>query len=57
LQFFQNFDETCLNTTICQNQIVNIDAASSVAIYQLATVGVVDQLSINQQGTLLPHRS
>jgi glucan 1,3-beta-glucosidase len=50
--FFQNYDETCLNTTSCQSQIVNVDSASSIQIYQLATVGVVGELSVDQQGEL-----
>jgi glucan 1,3-beta-glucosidase len=50
LQFFQNYNGTCVNNNTCQAEIVNIDAASSVSLYQLATVGVTDSLSINQQG-------
>jgi hypothetical protein len=50
LQFFQNYNGTCVNTDTCQSEIVNIDSASSVALYQLATVGVTQSLSIDQQG-------
>jgi glucan 1,3-beta-glucosidase len=51
--FFQNYDETCVNTTSCQAQVVNVDSASSVQIYQLATVGVVHQLSVDEHGKLI----
>jgi hypothetical protein len=50
LQFFQNYNGTCVNNNTCQAEIVNIDATSGVSLYQLATVGVTDSLSINQQG-------
>jgi hypothetical protein len=42
-----------VNTDTCQSEIVNIDSASSVALYQLATVGVTQSLSIDQQGEAL----
>jgi glucan 1,3-beta-glucosidase len=39
-----------VNTDTCQSEIVNIDSASTVALYQLATIGVTQSLSIDQQG-------
>jgi glucan 1,3-beta-glucosidase len=49
LQFFQNYKQDCLKANTCQNQIVNIDDVSTIALYQLATVGVVNSLSVNQK--------
>ncbi|KII88661.1 glycoside hydrolase family 55 protein [Plicaturopsis crispa FD-325 SS-3] len=50
--FFSNYDKTCLNTTVCQNQIVNIDSKSSVSLYGLATVGSTFQLSVDGDGVI-----
>ncbi|KAH9942506.1 beta-1,3-glucanase [Epithele typhae] len=38
--FFQNYNQNCLATFNCQQQNVNIDSSSSVAIYMLSTVSV-----------------
>ncbi|KAF9235734.1 hypothetical protein BU15DRAFT_64576 [Melanogaster broomeanus] len=48
--FFQNYDQTCLATNACQNQIFNVDSASSVTVYSLSTVGVTYQLSVGERG-------
>jgi len=50
--FYQNFNQGCLSSNTCQNQIVNIDSASSVYIYSLSTVGVTNQLSVNEAGVI-----
>ncbi|TFK54506.1 exo-beta-1,3-glucanase [Heliocybe sulcata] len=50
--FFQNYDQTCLDNFNCQQQIVDIDSSSSVAIYSLSTVASVYQLSINEAGII-----
>ncbi|TFY54718.1 hypothetical protein EVJ58_g8694 [Rhodofomes roseus] len=44
--FYQNNDQTCLSTTICQTQILNIDSSSTgISLYSLSTVGAINQLS------------
>ena len=48
----QNYAQDCLNTFNCQQQIVNIDAASSIAIYLLSTVASQSMLSVNGQGVV-----
>lgn len=48
--FVQNYGQVCLNTFNCQQQIVNIDSASTVAIYSLSTVASQYQISVNGQG-------
>ena len=48
----QDYSQTCLNTFNCQQQIVNIDAASSIAIYLLSTVASQSMLSVNGQGVV-----
>ncbi|EIW63632.1 exo-beta-1,3-glucanase [Trametes versicolor FP-101664 SS1] len=50
--FFQNYGQGCLNTFNCQQQIVNIDSASTVAIYSLSTVASQFQISVNGQGVV-----
>jgi glucan 1,3-beta-glucosidase len=46
--FFINYNQTCINAYSCQDQIVNIDSASGVHIYQLSTVATTYQLSVDQ---------
>jgi hypothetical protein len=50
--FFQQYNQTCLNTNSCQAQILNIDSTSSVTVYSLSTVATTFQLSINQNGII-----
>ncbi|KAI0082027.1 exo-beta-1,3-glucanase [Panus rudis PR-1116 ss-1] len=50
--FFQNYGQACLNTFNCQQQIVNIDSSSSIAIYSLSTVASQYMLSVNGQGII-----
>ncbi|KAG1790955.1 glycoside hydrolase family 55 protein [Suillus plorans] len=50
--FFQNYSATCEGNTTCQAQIVNVDWASSVSIYSLATVGTTYQISIEENGII-----
>ncbi|KAF9567581.1 exo-beta-1,3-glucanase [Agrocybe pediades] len=50
--FFQDFNQDCLNTNSCQNQILNIDSTSSVTVYSLATVASTFQLSIGSKGII-----
>lgn len=44
--FYQNYAQTCLPNSDCQSQIVNVDSGSSIFIYNLATIGVTNQLSV-----------
>ncbi|KAF7359322.1 Glucan 1,3-beta-glucosidase [Mycena sanguinolenta] len=48
--FYSNYDQTCLTSVNCQDQIVNIDSTSSVYIYNLQTVGTTYQLSVGGTG-------
>lgn len=50
--FFSNYAQDCLNTLNCQNQMANIDTASTISIYGLSTVGTTYQLSIGQTGVI-----
>ncbi|KAJ7632168.1 exo-beta-1,3-glucanase [Roridomyces roridus] len=50
--FFDNYVQTCLTPANCQNQIFNIDSASSVHVYNLATAGSTFQVSRNQAGVV-----
>jgi len=50
--FFNNYNQACLNTNNCQNQIVNIDSASTIHIYSLSTVAAVNMVSVNQVGVV-----
>ncbi|KAJ7184277.1 exo-beta-1,3-glucanase [Mycena filopes] len=50
--FFSNYVQTCLTPENCQAQMVSVDAASSVHIYSLATVGTTFQFSVNQAGII-----
>ncbi|KAA1476062.1 beta-1,3-glucanase [Dentipellis sp. KUC8613] len=48
--FFNSYNGACVNTFNCQNQIIDVDSASSVSFYSVSTVGIVEQLSVNEQG-------
>ena len=49
----QNYDgTTCVLAANCQKQIVNIDNASDIAIFNLNTVDVTYMLSVNAQGVV-----
>ena len=50
--FFQNYNQTCLKTTSCQSQILDVDDASSVSVYSLSTVGTTYQLCVSGQGVI-----
>jgi glucan 1,3-beta-glucosidase len=50
--FFDNYSQDCLTGLTCQNQIVNIDSSSTIAIYSLSTVGTTYSLSVNQAGVI-----
>ncbi|KAK7015096.1 pectin lyase fold/virulence factor [Favolaschia claudopus] len=45
--FFANYEQTCLDTVDCQNQILNVDSSSSLFIYSLQTVGTTFQISVD----------
>ena len=48
----QNYGQDCLNTFNCQQQIVNIDSSSSIAIYLLSTVAAEYMLSVGGAGVV-----
>ncbi|KAI0820033.1 exo-beta-1,3-glucanase [Trametes gibbosa] len=50
--FFQNYGQACLDTFNCQQQLVNVDLASSIGIYSLSSVAAQYQLSVNGQGVV-----
>ena len=50
--FFQAFDQTCLDSNSCQDQLVTIDTASTISVYSLSTVGVSNQLSVGNQAVI-----
>lgn len=50
--FFQNYDQTCVSSVNCQNQIMDIDSTSSITIYSLSTVGSIFQLSVDEVGII-----
>ena len=52
IRLLQNYATSCQNSQNCQQQIVNIDSASTVGIYSLSTVDTVFQLSVNSQGVI-----
>ncbi|TFY80464.1 hypothetical protein EWM64_g3546 [Hericium alpestre] len=50
--FFQAYDQTCLDTFNCQQQIIDIDATSDISIYSVSTVGANFQLSVSEMGII-----
>ncbi|THH29864.1 hypothetical protein EUX98_g4330 [Antrodiella citrinella] len=51
--FFSNYDtSTCEPNFDCQQQLVNIDTASTIGIYSLSTVDATWMLSVNAQGII-----
>lgn len=47
--FFQAYNQACLSTSSCQDQLVTIDNSSTIWVYSLSTVGATTQLSIGNQ--------
>lgn len=50
--FFQKYGQACLSSNTCQNQILDVDGASTISIYSVSTVGVTHQLSVSQQAII-----
>jgi len=50
--FFQDYTQTCLTTYTCQQQIVNVDSASTIQVFSLTTVGTTYQLSMYGVGAI-----
>ncbi|KAF8584104.1 glycoside hydrolase family 55 protein [Ramaria rubella] len=50
--FFQDYAQTCIGSTSCQEQILTIDRASTINIFSLSTVGTKYQLSIEGRGLI-----
>lgn len=50
--FFKSYSQDCINDRKCQAQIANIDTASSVNIFSLATVAAGKQISVNSVGII-----
>ncbi|KAK0225097.1 glycoside hydrolase family 55 protein [Armillaria nabsnona] len=46
--FYNNYSQSCLTTTLCQPQIVDISSDSEVYISSLSTVGATYQVSVDQ---------
>ncbi len=46
--FFDNYSQSCLTTTSCQTQIVDISSDSEVYMSSLSTVGATYQVSVDQ---------
>ncbi|KAJ7168213.1 exo-beta-1,3-glucanase [Mycena crocata] len=45
--FYDKYTQDCVPLNTCQSQILDIDSTSQIYIYNLATVGVTNQLSVN----------
>ena len=43
----QNYGQGCLDSFNCQQQIVNVDSASSASLYMLSTVAAQAMVSVN----------
>lgn len=52
MSLLQNYSPTCNDANTCQLQIVDIDTASSIDIYNLNTVFSTYTLSVNDVGII-----
>ena len=50
--FFQNYGQDCIASHDCGQAVLNIDSASSISVYSLATVATKSQLNINGQNVI-----
>ena len=50
--FFDNYDQTCLNTESCQQNMVGVDGSSQVYIYALATKASTNMVTVNGNGAV-----
>ncbi len=44
---WQAYNTACQDSKTCQQQVVNIDNASGISIYNLNTIDLVNSLSVN----------
>jgi glucan 1,3-beta-glucosidase len=45
--FFDNYDQTCLNTESCQTNMVSLESSSAVYLYGLSTKASTNMVSVN----------
>lgn len=48
----QNYTQTCLIDSSCQNQLFNVDSHSKIHAYSVSTVGATYQLSVSSVGVI-----
>ncbi|KAI0687135.1 exo-beta-1,3-glucanase [Cytidiella melzeri] len=47
--FFSAYNQACIDSKSCQDQLLNIDGESTIWVYSLSTVGVTHQLSVENK--------
>ncbi|KAK7693686.1 hypothetical protein QCA50_003257 [Cerrena zonata] len=50
--FFNNYQQKCIDSNTCQDQVLNIDNDSAISIYSLSTVGLTHMLSVNGKAVI-----
>ena len=51
--FFDNYQQQCLDTSSCQDNMVDIECSSNVMLYGLTTIATVNMVTVNGQSEAL----
>jgi glucan 1,3-beta-glucosidase len=51
--FFDNYDQTCLNTESCQDNILSLESSSSIYLYGVSTKASTNMVSVDGQSAAL----
>jgi glucan 1,3-beta-glucosidase len=51
--FFDNYDQTCLDTENCQNNIVSLESSSNIFLYGLSTKASVNMVTLDGKSAAL----
>jgi glucan 1,3-beta-glucosidase len=51
--FFDNYQQQCLDTSSCQDNMVDIECSSNVVLYGLTTKAAVNMVTVNGQSEAL----
>ena len=51
--FYENYQQECLNTSSCQDNMVDIECSSNLWLYGLTTMATVNMVTVNGQSEAL----
>jgi glucan 1,3-beta-glucosidase len=51
--FYEDYQQECLNTSSCQDNMVDIECSSNLWLYGLTTISTVNMVTVNGQSEAL----